>query len=198
MRKILLVFFFSLLFNLAFSQVFFTRTGHVYDKSQNNIKNIEADNFQIISTINKTNGEVRFEGLLKSFEFKLGALDRVFNSDRINVNQYPKFRFEGTISGLDRVDPNRIGSYDVEVNGTLYLWDEKRVTSATGVINTDGNGGFSANSDFIMRIEEQSMIKLNKLIDEKLPSAVNLSIDSFGVDRDIQISLNASYKLRNW
>jgi len=95
------------------------------------------------------------------------------------------------------VDPNRIGSYDVEVNGTLYLWDEKRVTSATGVINTDGNGGFSANSDFVMRIEENSMHKLNNLIDQKLPDIVNLSTDSFGVDRDIRVSLNASYKLRN-
>ena len=198
MHKILLVFFFSLVFNLAFSQVFFTRTGHVHVKSQNNVKNIEADNYQVISFVNMETGEVRFEGLLKSFEFKLGALDRVFNSDRINVNQYPKFRFEGTISGLDRVDPNRIGSYDVEVNGTLYLWDEKRVTSATGTIETDGKGSFTAKSDFIMRIEEQSMIKLNKLIDEKLPAAVNLSTDSFGVDRDIKISLNASYKLRNW
>jgi len=197
MHKILLVFFFSLVFNLAFSQVFFTRTGHVHVKSQNNVKNIEADNYQVISYVNMETGEVRFEGLLKSFEFKLGALDRVFNSDRINVNQYPKFRFEGTISRLDRVDPNRIGSYDVEVNGTLYLWDEKRVTSATGVINTDGNGGFSANSNFVMRIEENSMHKLNNLIDQKLPDIVNLSTDSFGVDRDIRVSLNASYKLRN-
>ena len=197
MHKILLVFFFSLVFNLAFSQVFFTRTGHVHVKSQNNVKNIEADNYQVISFVNMETGQVRFEGLLKSFEFKLGALDRVFNSDRINVNQYPKFRFEGTISGLDRVDPYRIGSYDVEVNGTLYLWDEKRVTSATGVINTDGNGGFSANSDFVMRIEENSMHKLNNLIDQKLPDIVNLSTDSFGVDRDIRVSLNASYKLRN-
>lgn len=193
---ILLCFVFSI--QTLEAQVYYTRTGHVHVKSSNKIKNVEADNYQIISTIDMLTGEVKFEGLLKSFEFRLGALDRVFNSNRINVNQYPKFRFEGTIKGIKNVDLTKKRDYKVMVNGTLYVWDEKRITSAVGLIRSDGNGGFTAISDFVMRIEEQSMHKLNQLIDEKLPDIVNLSTDSFGVDRDIDIKLDADYKLRNW
>jgi hypothetical protein len=200
MRKSLIISIFLSLFLLEglVCQVYYTNTGHVNVKSENNIKNIEADNYQILSSINMQTGIVKFEGLLKSFEFKLGAIDRVFNSQRINVNQYPKFRFEGKLIGLDGVDLNSKGQYEVEVQGTLYIWDEKRITSAKGMVETNGNGSFKASSDFLMRIEEQSMVKLNKLIDEKLPDVINISTNSIGVDRDIQVGLKADYKLRNW
>ncbi len=198
MRLFLSFFFIIIAFVQLNAQVYYTRTGHVHVRSQNNIKNIEADNYQTISTIDLNTSDVRFEGLLKSFEFKLGALDRVFNSDRINVNQYPKFRFEGNIIGLKNLDLSRVAEYKVLVKGTLYLWDEKRITSADGIIESDGNGGFTASSMFVMRIEEKSMVKLNQIIDQKLPDIVNVSTDSFGVDRDIQIDLTAKYTLRNW
>ena len=182
-----------------FGQVFFSRTGHIHVSSSNSIKKIEADNFQVSSFITLETKEVKFEGLLKSFEFKLGALDRVFNSERINVNQYPKIKFEGKIVGLPKnFDPNKKADYDVEVKGILYIWDEKRKTSANGKITCTGDGELFAKSGFIMRIEENSMKKLNELIDKKLPSAINVSTESFGVSRDIYVDLDVAYQLRNW
>lgn len=180
------------------AQIFMTRTAHVNVHSANKLKSIDADNYQVVSSINFETGDIKFEGLLKSFEFKLGALDRVFNSERINVNQYPKFRFEGKLEGFQNIKPDKAGEYTVKVKGTLYLWDEKRITSAVGKVRSDGNGKLYADSDFVMRIEEQSMVKLNELIDQKLPDIVNLSTDTFGVDRDIKINLDAVYTRRQW
>ena len=179
-------------------QVYFSRTGHVHVSSKNSIKTIEADNYQIISTVDFETGAIRFEGLLKSFEFKLGALDRVFNSERINVNQYPKIKFEGKLKRFRRIklEPNK--EIQVEVHGTLYIWDEKRITNATGTMKLKPDGTIEALSDFSIKIEEASMHKLNDLIDSKLPDIINLSTESFGVSRDININLDVTYQKRNW
>lgn len=184
--------------SIATGQVYFSRTGHVHVSSKNSIKTIEADNYQIISTVNFENGEINFEGLLKSFEFKLGALDRVFNSERINVNQYPKIKFNGKIKRFRRIKLETNKDIKVEVHGTLYIWDEKRITNATGTLRLKPDGTIEALSDFSIKIEEASMQKLNKLIDDKLPDVINLSTESFGVSRDININLDVTYKKRNW
>ncbi len=50
-----------------------------------------ADNFQVYGELNPNTGEVSFKGLMKSFEFKMGALDRDFNRSRLDLSQYSKF-----------------------------------------------------------------------------------------------------------
>jgi len=83
-----------------FAQQFRTRTAHIYVKSQNSIKNIEADNYQVRSEYDASTGDISFVGLLKSFEFKMGAIDRAYNSDRLNFGQHPKFTFEGKVENV--------------------------------------------------------------------------------------------------
>lgn len=183
--------------SITYSQAsLFTRSAHVNVQSNNNVKDIEADNYQVNSFIDLTQNTIKFEGLLKSFEFKLGSLDRAFNSDRVKLNKYPKIRFEGTISGIEQLDLDNFHEYPVTVDGTLYIWDEKRKTSATGTVTTIGDGSqVFASSGFTMTIEEKSMDKLNQLVKEKVPLGV--SANSFGVSRDILILLDATYKVKN-
>ena len=198
MKYYILTLLFSFIFNIATGQIYYSRTSHVHVSSENSIKTVEVDNYQIISTVNMENGEINFEGLLKSFEFKLGALDRVFNSDRINVNQYPKIKFVGRFKKFKQLKLIVNEEVKVEVLGTLYIWDEKRITSAVGTMKLFPNGKIEAISDFSIKIEEASMHKLNDLIDKKLPSIINLSTESFGVSRDINIDLNVTYNKREW
>jgi len=180
----------------ARAQDFLCRTGHVNIRSENSIKNIEADNYQIISFLNPSNGTISFEGLLKSFEFQLGAIDRVFASEKVNVKQYPKIKFEGKIKGIENIDLNNFGEYPVTVEGTLFIWDEKRKTKAKGTVTSIGDGSqIFAYSGFLMQIEKNSMVKIDQLLKDKLPS-LGISTSSVGLSRDINVLLDASYKLR--
>jgi len=177
-------------------QSLYSRTGHINVLSKNKIKKVEADNYQVYSTVDLTTGDVVFEGLLKSFEFKLGAADRVFSSDKVNVKQYPKIKFEGKIPPT-QIDLNEYGETEVEVDGTLYLWDEKRRTKAKVKITSIGDGKqVFAYSSFLMRIEEASMAKLNQIMKDKLPSVINISTETLGVSRDIIVNLDATYKVK--
>jgi len=191
--KQILVLFLMFITNFSQAQLYASRVGHVQVKSDNKLKNIEADNYQIASVFNLETGEIQFQGLLKSFEFKLGAIDRVYSSESINVSQYPKIRFDGKMIGVENIDPSIEAEYNVTVNGTLFIWDEKRVTSAKGTVYSLGDGQLLVNSDFVMNIEEGSMKKLNKIIKEKVPTAINLSAESLGVQRDINIHLDITY-----
>ena len=195
--KVFCILYFSILFSsLSYTQTLYTRSAHVNVQSNNSVKNIEADNYQVNSLIDLATKTIKFEGLLKSFEFKLGSLDRAFHSDRVKLNKYPKIRFEGTISGLEQINLDGFNEYPVTVDGTLYIWDEKRKTSATGTVTTIGDGlQVFASSGFTMTIEENSMNKLNQLVEEKVP--LGISASSFGVSRDILILLDATYKVKN-
>ena len=147
----------------AFSQKYITRTAHVNVKSTNSITDIEADNYQVASVFDRATGNIDFIGLLKSFEFKLGAADQLFNSKMVDVSAHPNIKFTGQIADIHKINFDKPGEYTTTVNGVLYIWDEKRVTSAVGKLKVNADGSIVANSDFTMMIEEGSVAKVNQL-----------------------------------
>ena len=190
--KVLSFFLLLSLFATAQSR-YLTRTAHVNVKSSNSLMDVEADNYQVISTLNPVSGDINFTGLLKSFEFKLGAADQVFNSKMVDVSAYPKIEFKGRIKDLSRINFNKPGNYTLEVEGVLHLWGLKRITSARGTIAVSADGSIQAQSNFIMKIEEESVEKINRIMKEKLPSVVNINTETLGVSRDIHVELALTY-----
>jgi len=178
----------------SFAQTHLARTAHISVKSSNDYKNIEADNYQVRGTVDIETGMVNFKGLLKSFEFKLGALDRIFNSDKLNVTEHPSFSFEGRIMKHKSIPFNKPGIYKLEIRGKLYMWDEKRFTTAKGSIEVLADRSFKASSDFVIKIEEKNVEKINKLLRNRLPKLVSVDLNTFGVSREILIKLNANFK----
>jgi len=178
------------------AQTYQTRVGHVYVKSSNRVLDVEADNYQVYSSVDAATGEVLFTGLIKSFEMKLGAVDRVFNSGKVDVSGYPKFRFEGKIKNIKDLDLDKPGTYVTNVKGILYIGDEKRVTSATGRIIVNSSVSMQIESEFLMTIEEKNMKKINKLMKERLPTTLGIDPSILGISRDIFLKLKGYYKKR--
>lgn len=176
---------------------YMTRTAHIHVHSSNNIKDITADNYQVRGTIDASTGEIGLTGLLKSFEFTLGALDRAFNSSKINVSQFPKFTYEGRIANFREIDFKKPGVYDIEVKGKLFLWDEKRFTTANGQIEVMSDGSLRTESAFVMTIEEKNVDKINTLMAQKLPDVIAIDMNTFGVSRNIDMRVNAVFKPLN-
>lgn len=175
---------------------FVSRTGHIHVESHSRYLDVIADNYQVYCELNPSDGAVKIQGLLKSFEFKLGALDQAFNSDRVNLAQFSKFRYEGKVKNLSAINFTRPGSYPVEVTGALYIGSYKRMTKANGTLNVRADGTIRTNTSFGIRIEEESMLTINKLMKEKLPSVLALDADNLGISRDIQLQLSAQFRPR--
>ena len=158
---------------------------------------VTADNYQVYSEINPNSGEVTFQGLMKSFEFEMGALDRAFNSSTVDLSQYSKFNYEGRITNIAAIQFDRPGIYRVEVSGKLFMGSYIRKTSAQGTLKVLANGNLESESDFSIKIEEESMNTINDLMRKKLPSVIALDTDKLGISRDIRINLKANYRRRN-
>ncbi len=174
------------------AQSYSCRTGHVHVSSTNKLMNIEADNYQVQSTLDSSSGQVTFVGLSKSFVLESGALDQAFNSKYVDVNGFSKFKYEGNIVNLASIDFNTPGKYPFKVKGFLYIGPEKRMTSANGTLVVNSDGTVQANSDFAIRIEEATVNKINNLMKERLSGY--LSMSTFGVSRDINIDVNFKFK----
>ncbi len=173
-----------------------SRTGHLHVESHSRYLDVVADNYQVYCEINPLSGQVVIKGLTKSFEFKLGALDRAFNSDRFNLTAFSKFAYDGSITNPLSINWDKPGSYPIQVEGYLKMGTYTRKTSAKGSIKIGPDGSMRAETSFVMRIEEESMNTINRMMREKLPSMVSLNADNLGISRDIQLELKTSMRPR--
>ena len=193
---------FFIISNLLFTEVdvaskYTCRTAQIHIETSSRFMDVVADNYQVYTEVNPNTGKVIFQGLMKSFEFEMGALDRAFNSSSVDISQYSKFNFDGRITNLARIDFNSLGTYNVNVEGKLFIGDYIRKTSAQGSIKVLADGRLESVADFTIRIEEESMNTINELMRKKLPSVVSLDTDQLGISRDIKINLKANYRPRN-
>ena len=168
------------------------RTGHVNIQSSNAVSDIEADNYQVQSTLNKTTGEVSFVGLTKSFTLESGALDKAFNSQYVNVDGYSKFRYKGKLLNLDKINFEKAGEYEFDVIGDLTVGESKRRTKVIGTLIVNSDLTIQAYSDFSIRIEPENVDQINNLLKERISEAINFEV--LGVSRDINIGVLFNYR----
>lgn len=173
---------------------YFTRVGHVKVNAYSNLMDMEADNYQIAATFNPEDGSLKFQGLLKSFVFDLGLADRIISDKRINVVEKPKILYEGKVVNMDEIDLNTPGTYSIKVEGILYIWGYKRITGTTGTLVVEKDGTLNSKAKFKMKIEEESVTKINELMRQYLPSVLNIDADKLGLSRDFYIEANMALK----
>ena len=177
----------------VYTQSYDTRTAHLYLKSSSKFMDIEANNYQVYSDVDFSAGTVNFIGLMKSWEFELGAIDRAYNSDQINLDGYRKFSFEGKIVNRKGIKLNMPGQYELKVKGPLLIGGYKRHMVATAICYVKEDGTIDVESDFSFQIEEANMEQINKLMKERLPQIVSLDSNSLGISRTININLYLTY-----
>ncbi|UII77308.1 YceI family protein [Flagellimonas sp. HMM57] len=113
--------FFVLLFYCGFSQntsKYISRQGHVSFFSYTSVENIEAENNQVLSIFDTTNGEIAISMLMRAFVFKKALMQEHFNESYIETDIYPKAVFEGVITDLEVPIPEQTTKI---VKGALTL-----------------------------------------------------------------------------
>ncbi len=155
---------------------------------------VKAHNYQVFSNVNFTDNTVKVTGLMKSFEFELGAIDRAFNSNKLDLSGYPKFNYEGNITEPVEVDYSKPGDYLATVDGFLYIGEFKRKTPAKARFVVKDDGSIDVVVDFSFQIEEQSMETINRLMKERLPSLISVDTNTLGISRDVTVHLSLTYK----
>jgi len=187
MKHIILIFTIFVGLQQVNAQLLASRTAHINVESGNNIQDIEADNYQAVCKLNTETGQFQMQALLKSFEFKIGAINRLLNTRKLDVTQHPKIKFDGKVTDVGQVDFNTPGIYKVEVVGTLFIWDEKRRTKYNATLTVNEDGSVNGVSAFPITIEEMNVDKVNSIMRQKLPSVLAIDVDRLGISRNINI-----------
>jgi hypothetical protein len=180
--------------SISQAQNYLTRTAHINVKSANKVQNIVADNYQVACQLNTSTGQFKLIALIKSFEYQIGAVNRVMNTRSIDVTEFPKITFDGKIENLKQVNFSKPGSYPVKFKGVLYVWDESRATEANGVLTVKSDGTIEGKSNFTIAIEEVNTQKIDMIMRQKLPVSLNLQPNTLGISKNILINALAILK----
>lgn len=130
------------------AQVWFTKTGVISIYSHTEVEDIKASNYEVVSFIDAAKGEVRFQLLVKGFQFPKAAMQGHFNSEAyMDSDQFPKSEFKGTIDNLTAVNFSKDGSYAVTVTGDLSMHGITKKIKQGGTITVKA-GKISANTVF--------------------------------------------------
>jgi len=176
MKKQITAIFFASLFALnTDAQTYITRSGRITFFSKASIENIEANNNEVTSILNTTNGEVAFIALIKSFKFKKALMEEHFNENYMESNTFPKANFKGTVTDLSKVNFSKDGTYNVTVKGDITIHGVTKNIEAPAIINIL-KGKISANSKFNIRVKDYN-IKIPTTVVNNISETLSVTVD---------------------
>lgn len=169
-RVIIMVLVF-LISNQIFSQErYLTKEGYISFFSHTLVEDIKADNYQVLSVVDKKTGEIAIQLLMKSFMFKKALMQEHFNESYVESYKYPKATFKGYIMNFSELDSL---NSTAEIKGILSIHGkEKEVSTICKVeiveeqINLSGNfmvevADFDIKIPIVVRNNIAKTIKVN-------------------------------------
>jgi hypothetical protein len=173
--KILLLFMLAI-FQISQAQKLITKTGHIQFYSKTPLEEVDANNRQVVSTLDPATGEMVFMMLIKSFEFKKALMQEHFNENYIESDKYPKASFKGKIINLDKIDFKKDGVYNAEVSGDMTIHNVTKPLSAKGTLEVKG-GTVIASSKFLTTPQEWNIV-IPSVVADKIAKQIEVTIEA--------------------
>ena len=116
------------------------KAGHISFYSHTDVEDITANNYKVVSTLDKSSGEVVFSVPMQSFEFEKSAMQKHYNSAKfLDTKQFPKAKFKGNIGDVSVINFLKDGVYNAEVKGELTLHGVTKSISEKGTVTVSGD-----------------------------------------------------------
>lgn len=122
-----IILFVFLVVNQIYSQEkYLTKEGYISFFSHSLAEDIKADNYQVLSIIDKETGEIAIQLLMKSFMFKKALMQQHFNESYVESHKYPKATFKGYILNFNELEGQ---NNTVEIKGILSIHGKEKEIS---------------------------------------------------------------------
>lgn len=158
------------------AQKFLTRNGKITFYSHTPVEDIKSENNEVASVFNTATGELEFKVAIKSFRFKLAAMEEHFNdANYMESDKYPKAGFKGKIVNLSAVNFTKDGTYNVTVKGDLTIKDVTKPVVAEGTVTVSG-GKIKAVSTFNIKRKDFNVIG-QSFAQKKIAEDIQLTVD---------------------
>lgn len=158
---------------------YLTKSGHITFFSSSSMEDIKAENNQVLSIIDASNGKMAISILMKSFMFEKALMQEHFNENYVESDTYPKATFKGEILNFDSLN---------ETNNKAKIKGEITIHGVTKEITIDVNikrtkEAIDVDGDFIITLSDFKV---------SIPSIVEKNIS-----KTLKISFNFNHKQYN-
>lgn len=174
MKRVIFLLTLSFLVFTANAQKFITKTGFISFYGHTPMEDIKADNNQVNSILDISNGDLVFQALIKSFHFDRALMEEHFNENYMESDKIPKSSFKGKITNLSTVDFKKNGTYEVTIEGDLTIHDVTNKFTTKGTIEVV-SGGINATSKFKI-IPEDYKISIPGVVREKIAKDLDVTV----------------------
>ncbi len=138
------------------------------------LEDIEATSKSGASVLNTTTGEIVFKVRNTSFRFRKKLMQEHFNENYMESDKYPLSEFRGKIT--DAEIPDRNGSYDVKVSGTLTVHGVAKTCNTTARIVVK-DGSLTATCSFDVKVADHN-ITIPSIVGKNIAEVVNVRISA--------------------
>ena len=130
----------TLLFVAVFAnaQKYMTKGGTIKFFSETPVEKIEAQNRQVNSALDFSNGNFVFKVLIRGFEFEKALMQEHFNENYMESGKFPNSTFNGKITNIKDVNLAKDGVYKVIVEGDLSMHGVTNKVKVGGTLEVKG------------------------------------------------------------
>ncbi len=150
---------------------------HIKFFSTTPVEDIEAHNYASVSTIAPSSGEVVFSIPIQSFEFEKAMMQQHFNNEHfLESNVYPKSKFKGSITNLEKIDFTKNGEYSAEIEGELTIKDKTNPINEAGTITVNGSV-LTVNSTFQITLADYGItFNESEMVSTKVGKTIEITV----------------------
>ncbi len=166
----------SVVFSSVNAQKLVSKNSHIWFFSHTPLEDIEAHNRQAVSVLDPSTGDLIFNLLIKSFEFKVALMQEHFNENYMESDKYPKAMFTGKITNNSAVNYKKDGSYAAQVSGDLTMLSvTKAVTTGATIEVKDGK--VTARAEFSVKPSDYNIV-IPAVVENKIAKELTVHVDA--------------------
>lgn len=164
--------FFLFLTNINSQDRYFTKNGTITFFSEAPIENISAENNQVLSIIDVSNGNMAISILMKSFLFEKALMQEHFNENYIESDKFPKATFKGNILNFKNISSSKDKFI---VKGILTIHGESKEISIEALISKIQEE-ILVLGNFIVNLDDFK-VKIPAVVSKNIAKNIKVSFD---------------------
>ena len=160
----------------VFAQKYITKNGKIDFYSDAPMEKVEGKNNQVKAALDATTGDIVFQVLITSFEFKQALLQEHFNENYMESSKFPNSTFKGKVSNLKDINFSKNGKYTAVIEGDLLIHGITKKVKQSGTLEVK-DGKIIAYAKFNLTIKDYN-ISIPSAVAGKIAEQVQVTVDT--------------------
>jgi len=149
---------------------FLTKNGMISFFSKTPIEDIKAENNQVLSIVDVSNGQMAIAILMKSFMFEKALMQEHFNENYVESDKYPKATFKGDVLDFDKIGGSETAT---TIKGNLTIHGVTNETTIEAVIKKTVDL-LEITGDFFINLSDFD-VKIPSIVQNKISQKIKVS-----------------------